>query len=441
MLMLPQVRSEQLAAEGRLVLGAGVSGAGRFHHYLGRPIYIVGGAGARITDADGNSYLDLNMANGAVQLGYGHPAVDEAVRAAVSAGIVTAVETPQHIELATLLTQIIPSAERVRFVNTGTEATLVAIRLARGFTGRSTILKFDGHFHGLHELAVFNNARPDGPSQPVAASAGVPDTFGKQLIILPWNDREALAATMAEHGDQIAAVICEPVWYNAGCVLPDPGFLALLRDQTRAHGAVLIFDEVLSGFKMALGGAQAWSGVTPDLTTLAKALSNGLPLAAIVGRAAIMEHLMPVGSVNQSGTTSGHILGLVAALATLRELGRPGVYERFYGMGEAFCGQLQQIFDRYELPVQVQGLGARFWFYAGRRAPVRTWAEALEVDQALFRAIVLGCLKRGVHLHVYGGNGLGHAGFSLAHSDDDLALALAAFEATAADIAVRRSGM
>jgi len=241
---------------------------------------------------------------------------------------------------------------------------------------------------------------------------------------------------MREHGDAIAAVIAEPVHYNAGCIPPEPGFLELLRERTRETGAILIFDEVLSGFRIALGGVQEYTSVTPDLSTFAKALANGMPLSALVGRADLMEQLAPNGPVAHSGTYSGHLLSVLAALATLEELRRPGVYDQLRETSQTFYTDLQDVFDRHGLPVRVQGLGARFGLYFGRREPVRQVADAAAHDHELNRRFVLGCLDRGVYFHAYHRTGApGHCGFSLAHTDADLAESLTVMEAVAAELA------
>jgi len=239
--------------------------------------------------------------------------------------------------------------------------------------------------------------------------------------MVAWNDAEAFDRAMRDHGDEIAAVICEPIHYNAGCIPPQPGFLELLRESTREHGTVLIFDEILSGFRTAVGGVQAESGVTPDLTTHAKALANGLPLASISGREDLMRLLAPTGEVVHSGTYSGHLLSILAALATLTELRKPGLYDQINATGARFYGDLQAIFDRHGVPARVQGRGARFGIYFGRTEPVTTWSDAVGHDHELNRRFTSGLLERGVYIHAYTKAGPpGHAGFSTAHTAERL---------------------
>ena len=423
------------------VLAGGVSASLRLHPYLDRPFYLQRGDGPSVFDLDGRRYLDFNMSNGAAMLGHHHPAVDAAVREGLDAGIIAAAETPYHGQLASVLTEIIPSAELVRFASTGSEVTLVAIRLARHVTGRAKFLKFEGHYHGLIEPFLFRQADPFSPDgQVTPSSGGVPANEGADVVIAPWNDVDAFEAAMTRHADELAAVIVEPVFFNAGCIPPEPGFLELLRQRTQDTGSILIFDEVLSGFRMALGGVQELSRVTPDLSTFAKALANGMPLSALVGRADLMAALAPSGPVVHSGTYSGHLLSVLAALATLTELRKPGVYERVRATSARFYQEMQAIFDRHGLPARVQGMGTRFGIYFGRSEPVRVLNDARDHDHDLHRRFILGCFERGVYFHAYAGRGVpGHAGFSLAHEAEHLATTLEVIDAVVADVKGSRS--
>jgi glutamate-1-semialdehyde 2,1-aminomutase len=424
---------EELAADARQVLAGGVSASMRIHPYLGRPLYFVRGEGAVLTDSAGRQFLDFNMSNGATMLGHGNEATTRAVAKGLALGTLAAAETEHHIQLARTLTEIIPSAERVRFASTGSEVTLVAVRLARHVTGRTKLLKFDGHFHGLTEPFLFKSGEI---GESVPSSGGVPESWGGEVVMVPFNDVERFDAAIAQHRGELAAVIVEPVHYNAGCIEPQPGFLEHLRAVTQAEGIVLIFDEVLSGFRMHLGGAQAYYGVTPDLSTWAKALANGMPLSALTGRADIMEQLAPGGPVAHSGTYSGHLLSVLAALATLDQLRRPGLYDELLETSETFYRDMQRIFDRYSLPVVVQGLGARFGLYFGRTEPVHTWADALSHAHELNRAFVVACLERGLYFHAFTRQGApGHCGFSLAHTPEQFAQALTIVEDAAREIA------
>jgi glutamate-1-semialdehyde 2,1-aminomutase len=429
-------QAEQLFTEAQAVLAGGVSASMRLHPYLGRPLYVARGEGPYLYGLDGDRYIDFNMSNGAALLGHDHQAVRQAVLRGVELGIICAAETPYHEELAETLIAVIPAAERVRFSSVGSEVTLVALRIARQATGRDKYLKFDGHFHGLTEPWLYRHADPlDPESVVVPSSGGVPASTAADVVMVPWNDFDAFAAAMDRHGEELAAVFCEPIHYNAGCIPPEPGFLELLRERCTAHGVVLVMDEVLSGFRTHLGGVQAQYGVTPDLTTHAKALANGLPLSSVSGREELMLLLAPTGPVVHSGTYSGHLLSVLAALATLEELSAPGVYDRINTTGAAFYRDLQAVFDRAGVPARVQGMGARFGIYFGITAPVRTWTDAMGHDHELNRRFAAGCVARGVYFHGYTKQGPpGHAGFSLAHSDADFAETLNVAEAVAKEM-------
>jgi glutamate-1-semialdehyde 2,1-aminomutase len=431
-----QLAAADLFGRAQAVLAGGVSASMRLNPYLGQPLYVARGEGPYLYGVDGKRYIDFNLSNGATLLGHDHPAVKRALLAGVEAGVICAAETPYHEALAARMTEIIPAAERVRFSSVGSEVTLVALRIARAATGRTRFLKFDGMFHGLSEPWLFRRADPTGDDPTIVpSSAGVPASMGDDVVMIAWNDAGAFERVMAEQGGQLAAVVCEPIHYNAGCIPAAPGFLELLRDRTRQHGTVLIFDEVLSGFRTALGGVQAETGITPDLTTHAKAMANGLPLSSVSGRRDLMEQLAPTGAAVHSGTYSGHLLGILAALATLEELSAPGLYDEINANGARFYQDMQSIFDRRGVPAVVQGRGARFGIYFGRREPVTTWADALSHDHELNRQFVQGCVERGVYFHGFTRQGPpGHAGFSLAHRPEDFAEALTVIDDVAATL-------
>ena len=422
--------ADSLFAQAQTVLAAGVSAGMRLNPYLGAPLYVERGEGAHLFDVDGRRLIDFNMSNGAALLGHDHPKVKEAVAHGLELGIICAAETPFHEQLAAQMVEIIPAAERVRFSSVGTEVTVVALRIARAATGRTKYLKFDGHFHGLSEHWLYKRKDPFDPASPVVPSSdGVPASGAADIVMIPWNDAEAFVAAMDAHGDELAAVFCEPIHYNAGCIPPADGFLELLREQTTAHGAILVFDEVLSGFRTHVGGVSAQFGVTPDLTTHAKAMANGMPLSSVAGREDLMLLLTPTGGAVHSGTYSGHLLSVLAALATLEALTQPGVYERINATAENFYTQMQSIFDENGVPVRVQGMGARFGLYFGRTEPVLTWSDAMNHDHEMNSRFVRECNARGVAFHGYTKQGPpGHAGFSLAHTQEDFDEALNVIE-------------
>jgi glutamate-1-semialdehyde 2,1-aminomutase len=415
------------------VLAAGVSASMRLSTYLDEPLYIARGEGAHLYGVDGKRYIDFNLSNGATLLGHDHPAVKRALHEGVDLGVICAAETPFHAALAARIVEIVPAAERVRYSSVGSEVTLVALRIARAATGRTKYLKFDGHFHGLTEPWLFKRQDPRSDDySTVPSSAGVPASMGDDVVMVPWNDVAAFERVMREQGEALAAVFCEPIHYNAGCIPPEPGFLQLLRDRTREHGVVLIFDEVLSGFRTALGGVSAETGIVPDLTTHAKAIANGLPLATVSGRTDLMAQLAPTGGAVHSGTYSGHLLSVLAALATLDELSKPGVYDEIHRTAGWFYGELQAIFDRAGVPARVQGRGARFGIYFGITDPVRTWSDALGHDHSLNQAFVRGCLEGGLYFHGFSRQGPpGHNGFSTAHTREDFDQALTVVESVA----------
>ena len=320
--------ADHFRAAARVLVG-GVSGSARVNPALDHPLLAAGGDGARLIATDGRRYLDFHTGYGATILGHNHPAVRAAIEQALDMGVVLGPETVYQQRLAARLVELIPCAERVRFANSGSEATMAAIRLARAHTGRAKLLKFEGHFHGLHEHVLYSThppARPPAPGQllpPTIDSGGIPEAFADLVVVVPWNDLAAVERAFAEHGDDLAAVIMEPINYNAGCLVADGDYLRAVRAITAEHGTVLIFDEVLSGFRTGVSCGQGYYGVTPDVALLGKAVANGVPLAVIAGRRAIMETLSPLGSAAHSGTYSGHLFGVLAALATLDVLTAP----------------------------------------------------------------------------------------------------------------------
>jgi glutamate-1-semialdehyde 2,1-aminomutase len=419
-------RSREIAERARAHLAGGVSAAARMHGALGRPLIVERAKGSRLFDADGREYIDMILSYGACILGHGHPGVREAIDRALANGAPASYEGEQHGRLAERICELVPCAETVRLASSGTEATLFALRLARAATGRNTMLKFEGHYHGLHDTAVWNmrGARRDSlPTWPfvptVADSAGVPPELAQSILVVEWNDETAFRAAMAERGDELAAVICEPVMFNAGCIPPQPGFLEAVREECTHHGAVLIFDEVLTGFRMGLGGAQAHYAVTPDVCTLAKAIANGLPLAAIAGRRDLMAHFTPTGPAAHSGTYAGHPLSVAAAHATLDALTAPGFYDHLNARADRLCRGIETAFARHGHACRVQNVGARFGIFPGASDPVESYQQALAIDSDLALGFVRGCIERGVFLS-YGSRGLAHQGISAAHTDEDV---------------------
>lgn len=322
-------RSKMLFEAARRVMPGGVNSPVRACGRVGRvPRFIAAAKGAHIVDADGNEYIDYIGSWGPAILGHAHPAVVEAVKAAAAEGLTFGAPTAREVEMAEFIRELVPSMEASRMVSSGTEAVMSAVRVARGFTGRDDVLKFDGCYHG-HSDGMLVRAGSGVLTQAEPDSAGVPVDFAKHTLVAPYNDVEAVERIFAAHPDSIAAVIVEPVAANAGVILPKPGFLQALRDITAQHGALLIFDEVITGFRLAIGGAQEYYGIRPDLSTFGKIVGGGMPAAVYGGRADVMRKVAPDGPVYQAGTLSGNPLATAAGLETLKLLkGDPAIYAR-----------------------------------------------------------------------------------------------------------------
>jgi glutamate-1-semialdehyde 2,1-aminomutase len=383
-------RSEELFRRAQQRIPGGVNSPVRaFRSVGGTPRFIRRGSGCRITDVDGNTYVDCIGSWGPLILGHCFPPVVEAVREALENGSSFGAPTEREVELAELISQAVPSVEMVRLVNSGTEATMSALRLARGFTGRTLTVKFEGCYHG-HVDSLLVKAGSGVATLGISGAAGVPEEFARTTIALPYNSVEALEAAFEQHGAQIAAVIVEPVVGNMGCVPPAPGFLEAMRELCTRHGALLIFDEVMTGFRLALGGAQQLYGIRPDLTTLGKIIGGGLPIAAYGGRADIMRHVAPAGNVYQAGTLSGNPCAVAAGIAVLRHLmAHPEIYAQLDEIAARVCAAAPP-------GVTVQRAGSMFTFFFTDR-PVRCWEDAATCDTAKYAAFFHHLLENGVY--------------------------------------------
>jgi glutamate-1-semialdehyde 2,1-aminomutase len=403
-------RSEALFARAQKVIPGGVNSPVRaFRGVGGTPLFIESGLGSRIFDADGNSYIDYVGSWGPLLLGHRAQQVIDAIREVLETGTSFGAPTLREVELAELITQIVPSMEMVRLVNSGTEATMSALRLARGFTGRDLTIKFEGCYHG-HVDSLLVKAGSGMATLGIADTAGVPPAFAATTIALPYNSIAAVEAAFAQRGSEIAAIIVEPVAGNMGCVPPAPGFLEAVREITTRHGALLIFDEVMTGFRVALGGAQQRYGIRPDLTTLGKIIGGGLPIGAYGGRADIMRKIAPLGPVYQAGTLSGNPLAVASGLAMLRHLAaHPEIYDQL----EARAAQLTE----WTPPgVTINRVGSMFTFFF-TPDPVTDWDSAKKSDTARFARFFHFLLDRGVYI----APSQFEAGFvSAAHSEDDI---------------------
>jgi glutamate-1-semialdehyde 2,1-aminomutase len=392
-------RSNSAAAHARAqkVIPGGVNSPARaFGGVGGSPITIARGRGACLTDVDGNDYLDFIGSWGPMILGHAHPAVLEAVIAATRDGSSFGAPSEPETELAELVVEAIPSVEMVRFVSSGTEASMSAVRLARGFTGRDLIVKFAGCYHG-HVDSLLVSAGSSALTLGVPNSPGVPKGATADTLVLRYNDVAALREVFAAKGDQIAGVMLEPVVGNMGLVPPSPEFRAELRSLTRKHGALLVYDEVMTGFRLAYGGAQALLGDDPDVTVLGKIIGGGYPVGAYAGRADIMKKIMPAGPVFQAGTLSGNPVAMAAGIATLKELKANPPYQRLDRMGQQLEAGLRAAAAEADVPVQLNRVGS-MWTLFFTSTPVTDYDTARTADTKRFARFFWAMMDRGVYL-------------------------------------------
>jgi glutamate-1-semialdehyde 2,1-aminomutase len=389
--------SESLFARARQLIPGGVNSPVRaFRSVGGAPFFVKAARGATLITADNRELIDFVCTWGPAIHGHNHPRIKAAIAAALENGTSFGTPNPSEVEMAELIVSFVPSIQKVRMCNSGTEATMSAIRLARGFTRRDKIIKFAGCYHG-HSDSLLIKAGSGALTHGHPDSAGVPASFAAETVVLPYNDRAALAAAFAANPGQIAGVILEPYCGNVGFIMPDPGYLAYLREITAQHGTVLIFDEVMTGFRIARGGVQEREGITPDLTCLGKIIGGGLPVGAFGGRADIMDMLAPLGPVYQAGTLSGNPLAMAAGIAGLRLLEEENPYARLDGLGRQLRDTVLAACRAKGIPVQVPQCGSMFSIFF-TATPVRDYATALGGDAKLFGRFFHSCLERGVYL-------------------------------------------
>jgi len=412
--------SKKAFEESQRYLPGGVNSPVRaFGAVGGEPIFVRAGKGARIEDVDGNSYIDYVCAWGPLILGHAHPAVIKALEERLPLGTSFGIPTTLETDLAKKVVQAVPSIDRVRFVSSGTEAVMSAIRLARGYTGRSKIIKFVGCYHG-HSDSLLVKAGSGAATFGSPDSPGVPEGLTRETLVLPYNNAGAVEKAMDDHGDQMAAVILEPVAGNMGVVPPADGFLESVREVTRKHEALLIFDEVITGFRLGMGGAQARYGVVPDLTCLGKVVGGGLPVGAFGGRDEIMSRLSPEGAVYQAGTLSGNPLAMQAGLVTLQEIGREGFFQELNRKAEGFIQGLKDVVQEEGAPVQIQSVGSMFTVFF-QQNPVVDFATADQCDREQYARFHQELLSRGIY---WPPSQLETCFVSWAHQEDDLSKTL-----------------
>jgi len=390
-------RNDELFQRAQLRIPAGVNSPVRaFRAVGGTPPFLERASGAYLWDADGKRYIDYLGSWGPMVAGHTHAAVVEAAQAAASRALSFGAPTEAEVELAEVLCRLVPSLEMLRLVSSGTEATMTALRLARGHTGRNLIVKFEGCYHG-HADALLVKAGSGALTFGNPSSAGVPPQTAADTLVLDYNDAAQVSALFDRQGPQIAGVIVEPVAGNMNLVLPAPGFLETLREQCTRRSAVLIFDEVMTGFRVALGGAQARLGIGPDLTTLGKVIGGGMPLAAVGGRREIMQRIAPLGPVYQAGTLSGNPVAVAAGLATLKLVDTPGFQQRIEATTRALVEGLAAEGKRAGVTFSSQSIGSMFGVYFSATPP-RSFAEVMQCDRERFNKFFHAMLARGVYL-------------------------------------------
>jgi glutamate-1-semialdehyde 2,1-aminomutase len=412
-------------AQQSLVEGINSSSRGAAVYTPG-PVFLERGRGSRVWDADDNEYVDFMMSFGALIQGHAHPRLVEVVSQAIAEGSHFAAATSAEVEAAERLRGMVPSAEMVRFTNTGSEATMLALRLARAHTGRTRFLKFEGHYHGWYDPYLLNahSHRPEQlgpPGNParIPDSQGIPAATFDDVLLAPWNDIAVLESVMKQHGRELAAVISEPIMANMGCILPRDGYLQRLRELTQDYGVLLILDEVVTGFRYATGGCQEYYGIRPDISTFGKALGAGFPVGAVAGPRSILDRMRwSDNMVLHYGTFNGHRLTMKVVAANLDLLAASGVYQKLHGMGDAAISGLRQVFRRRQMKAIVQGFGPMFQIYFTERDAIHDYRDYCKhVDTQRYSRFVQRLLDRGIYMTP--SNGL-HWIISTAHTGKDV---------------------
>ncbi len=418
-------RSQALFDQAQTHIPGGVNSPVRaFRHVGGTPVFFKKAKGAYAWDEDNNRYIDYVGSWGPMILGHAHDDIIQAVVDTAQHGLSFGAPTAAEIDMANLICQLVPSMEMVRMTSSGTEATMSAIRLARGYTGRDKIVKFEGCYHG-HGDSLLVKAGSGMLTMGVPSSPGVPAGLANETITLTYNDSEQVKACFAEIGEQIACIIVEPVAGNMNCIPPENGFLETLRAVCDQYGAVLIFDEVMTGFRVALGGAQAHYGITPDLTTFGKVIGGGMPVGAFGGKKEIMHRIAPLGPVYQAGTLSGNPVAMAAGLTTMKLLQTPDFYTRLTAKTQAVTSGMQAIADGLGIPFTTNQVGGMFGFFFSEEKQITRYEQVVAGDIERFKTFFHGMLRQGVYL----APSAFEASFvSIAHSEDDIEATLTATE-------------
>ena len=419
--------SEKFFEKAKDVIPGGVNSPVRACKSVGtNPIFVESGSGSWIYDVDGNAYLDFVCSWGPLILGHAHPEVISAVKEAAEEGTSFGIPTWREVRLAEMIVQAVPSIEKVRLVNSGTEATMSAIRLARGYTNRKKIIKFDGCYHG-HADSFLVKAGSGVATLGIPGSPGVPEEIVKNTIAIPFNDKDALKKAVNENKNEIAAIIVEPVPANMGVVLPEDDFLPFLRKITEENEIILIFDEVITGFRLSLGGAQEYFNIMPDLTCLGKIIGGGLPVGAYGGKAEIMDHIAPEGPVYQAGTLSGNPLATAAGIKTLEILSRPGTYEVLKEKMDYMADALTKLSKSYGIKCKIQKIASMMTCFFGIDKEVKNFQDAISSDTELYGRYFRKMLENGVYLAP---SQFEAAFVSTAHTWDDIEYAIEANESS-----------
>lgn len=429
---------DQMYDRAKNVLVGGCTAGGRYYGDINRPLYIQSANGSRITDCDGKEYIDYHTNSGAGMFGYNHPRIRKAVEKGMDMGFFCNWETKYHAEMAELLCEVFPSAEKVRLANSGTEATMGAIRIARAYTGRTKLIKFEGHFHGMHELVWYNHTMvadvidDSGEVKSMTDTAGTPRELDSTVINVPFNNVEALENAVKKYAGEVACIILEPISFNCGCYEPTKGFLEEVRKICDREGIVLIFDEVITGLRMRPGSAQAYYNVMPDLTTTAKAVGGGFQNAVVMGKAKIMDVLGPVGNVTMSGTYTGSLIPVLVTIECLKMAKESWFYDHVDNISEKLYGGINSLMETHGIKGHARGVGARFAIYFGveNQDVIHDYRKvALEYDPIAALEFTRGSMERGIFM-LDGGKGFypPHRGFSIQHTVEDINETLEKFE-------------